>query len=165
MRSPSPRPVLPVEVLAADHGSFPTSPEWRTRVAEALAQCLPVAEGALLTSIQAITSIEAKQAMFRDTGARAVDMESAAVAQVAALHRLPVLVARVIVDTATDTLPSCVMAASQSGALHMGRLMTALMRTPSQIIDLIRLARRFRAANSALRAVGRTRSLREALAP
>jgi adenosylhomocysteine nucleosidase len=156
---------LPAEVLAADHGSFQTSSAWRTRLAGALTPFLPLAEGSLLTSLTAITSVEAKAALFRATGARAVDMESAAVAQVAALHRLPFLVARVIVDTATDTLPAAVMAASQSGAFQFGRLLAALARAPAQIIDLIRLGGRFRAAHSALRAVGRSHSLREAFPP
>lgn len=162
---PAGRIFLPAGVLAADHGSFQTSPAWQARVAGALAQFLPVTDGSLLTSLVAVTSIKDKEALFRDTGARAVDMESAAVAHVAAVHRLPFLVARVIVDTATDALPGSVMAASQSGAFQAWRLMTALARTPGEIIDLIRLARRFRAARSSLRALGRSRSLREASAP
>jgi adenosylhomocysteine nucleosidase len=121
--------------------------------------------GQLLTSLHAITAIDAKQSMFRQTGARAVDMESAAIARVAAARGLPFLVARVIVDTAADSLPSSVTAASESGELQIWPLMAALARTPAQIIDLIRLARRFRVAHHALRVVGRSESLRQATFP
>ncbi|HWW20317.1 MAG TPA: hypothetical protein VNZ06_05900 [Steroidobacteraceae bacterium] len=153
---------LPAEVLAAGSERFPTSDAWRNRVAIALVAFRPVAAGKMLTSLREVSDIAAKQAMFRESGAMAVDMESAAVARVATAHGLPFLIARVIVDTATDVLPAAVMAAGGSGELRVWRLIAALTRAPAEIVDVIRLARRFRVAKSALRAVGQSRSLREA---
>jgi adenosylhomocysteine nucleosidase len=154
---------LPGEVFAADSGEFGTTTAWRERVAAALAQLRPLAAGRLLTSPRAVTTAVAKETMFRDGGALAVDMESAAVARVANERGLPFLVARVVVDTATDVLPGSVMAASDgSGEVQIWRLIAGMVRAPSEIVDVIRLARRFRVAQSALRAVGRSRSLREA---
>jgi hypothetical protein len=41
------------------------------------------------------------------------------------------------------------------------RLLLALTRAPAEIVDVIRLARRFRVARAALRAMGQDRSLRD----
>ena len=46
-----------------------------------------------------------KKAAFEVAGAMAVDMESAAVAAIAAAHQLPFVALRVIIDTASDALP------------------------------------------------------------
>jgi adenosylhomocysteine nucleosidase len=144
--------------------SFITSAEWRKRVAAGLERFKPVGDGRLLTSKSAISAAAAKAAMFRDTGARAVDMESAAVAHLAALHALPFIAARVIVDTADDSLPESVMRASGSGELQLWRLVGALALAPTEIAGVLRLARRFRLAQRSLRAIARADSLREAMA-
>jgi adenosylhomocysteine nucleosidase len=152
---------LPAVVLAADGRPFETCRVWRGRVASALVELRPVDGGRLLSSHRAVTQIAAKQAVFRESGAGAVDMESAAVARVATARGVPFLAARVIVDTASDSLPACVMAASSSGELQVWRLLLALTRAPAEIVDVIRLALRFRVARAALRAMGQDRSLRE----
>jgi adenosylhomocysteine nucleosidase len=154
---------LPAEVFVAEAGGLATSSAWRDRVAFALVELRPVAGGRLLTSANAITAIGVKETMFRETGALAVDMESAAVARIAASRQLPFIAARVIVDTAADALPTSVMAASSSGELRIWRLLASLAKAPAEVVDIIRLARRFRAAQLALRAVGNTPSLRQAV--
>jgi adenosylhomocysteine nucleosidase len=152
---------LPVEVFATDGARYSTSTEWRARVAMSLQARNPRTDGNLLSSLHAITAVEAKQATFRATGAMAVDMESAAVARISAERLMPFIAARVIVDTALDALPNSVMEASRSGKLRMWDLLTSLAKTPGEVVDLIRLARRFRAARLAMRAIGRSPSLRQ----
>ena len=110
--------------------------------------------GTLLTSARAIETPAEKAAAFRDTGAAAVDMESAAVAEVAAAHGLPFIAVRVIVDTAGDALPSSVVAASSAGRVEIWRLIAALVAAPREIATLIRLARRYRLAMRSLALVG-----------
>jgi len=148
--------VLPSEVISTDGTGFATAPDWRERCRAAIAVERSVSGGKLLSSAQAIHSVEAKAAAFRATGAAAVDMESFAVARVAAMEGLPFIALRVIVDTAQDALPRAVMAASRSGRLHIGRLIAALALTPADIAPLIRLAQRYRAAQRALVAIART---------
>jgi adenosylhomocysteine nucleosidase len=156
---------LPAEVISDGPSSFRTSKPWCERVAAGLAKHQPIVEGKLLTSARAITAIAAKAIAFNETGALAVDMESAALGQIATARGLPFLVVRVIVDTATDTLPRSVMTASSSGELRLGRLIRALCSAPAEIVGVIRLARRFRAAQRSLRAVAEIDSLREAGVP
>jgi adenosylhomocysteine nucleosidase len=95
-----------------------------------------------------------KAAAFRDSGAAAVDMESAAVAEVAAHHRLPFIAVRVIVDTAADRLPRAVVNASGAGRLRIGRLLAGLVVAPAEIAGLIRLTQRYRIAIRSLRVIG-----------
>ena len=118
-----------------------------------------VAGGTLLTSEMAIASVADKAAAFRATGAVAVDMESAAVALIAATRRLPFVAVRVIVDTNEDALPAAVVAAGGDGELKLSRLLLGLMRAPQDLGAVVRLARRYRTALAVLTAVGRSGAL------
>ena len=115
--------------------------------------------GTLLTSAEAIEDVAAKAAAFAETGAVAVDMESAGVAQIAASKRLPFVAVRAIVDTAGDTLPRAVMAAGTEGRVRLARLLFGIVRSPREIAPVMRLAQRYRAATRALGAVARTGAL------
>jgi len=149
--------VLPSAVISADGARFPTAADWRARLVAALAGTRgapgPLIAGTLLGSTQAIDTLEGKAAAFKLTGAVAVDMESLAVAQVAAGHSLPFIAVRVIVDTAADVLPRAVVAASTGGQVRIGRLLGELALAPVDCIAMIRLARRYRAATRAMSAV------------
>jgi adenosylhomocysteine nucleosidase len=145
--------ILPNALISRDGARFVTCKAWRERVAASLGYAR-VTEGTLLSSARAIETPLEKAAAFRDTGAAAVDMESAAVAEVAAAHKLPFIAVRVIVDTAADALPPSVVAASQAGGVQIGRLIAGLVKAPGEIAALLRLARRYRTAMRSLRTVG-----------
>jgi adenosylhomocysteine nucleosidase len=147
--------VFPSEVVSRDGARFPTSVSWCERLMAAVLTQRPVTGAKLLTSAQAIDAVADKAAAFRDTGAVAVDMESLAVAQVAAAHRLPFMAVRVIVDTAADVLPHVVVAASHGGQVRIWRLIGGLALAPVELAPLIRLAGRYRTARRSLTAVGR----------
>jgi adenosylhomocysteine nucleosidase len=152
--------LLPTEVIGSERQSFNTAPAWRDRLSCAVAAFAPVRGGRLLTSARAIGSVADKAELFRATGAAAVDMESAAVGEVAARHQLPFIAVRVVVDSATDVLPRAVTAAADNeGHLQIWRLIGALALAPNELAPLIRLARRYRAANRSLAAIARTGSL------
>ncbi len=152
--------VLPSEVISGEGVRFVTAEGWRERLRLNIAKQRPVAAGNLLTSPTPIGSIADKATAFRDTGAVAVDMESLAIAAVAAAHSLPFVAVRVIVDTAMDVLPRAVMAASGGGALNFPRLVGGLAAAPLEIFALIRLAQRHRAAMRSLAAAARAGLLR-----
>lgn len=147
--------VLPDEVISRDGARFPTSAEWRRQLRLAVAEMQSFASGKLLTSALPIDTVELKAAAFRETGAVAVDMESVSVAQVAAAHQLPFMAVRVIVDGASDVLPQAVLAASRGGSFSVLRLVCGLAGAPRDIVAVIRLARRYRAATRSLSAVVR----------
>ena len=151
---------LPSEVTAPDGTAIATAGLWRERLSDAIAAHRPVAHGKLLTSPRAIGSVADKAAVFRETGAAAVDMESLAIAEVAQARGVPFIAVRVIVDSAQDALPHAVTAAADSaGHLHMWRLIGALARAPGDLAPLLRLAKRYRAASRSLAVVARAGSL------
>ena len=145
--------VLPCELISCDGTRFSASQVWRERVAAAVSPLRAVSEGSLLTSTCPIDTPADKAAAFRHSGAAAVDMESAAVARVAADHRLPFIAVRVIVDTAADRLPRSVVNASRAGRLRIGRLLAGLIVAPAEIASLIRLTQRYRIAMRSLRVI------------
>jgi adenosylhomocysteine nucleosidase len=161
--------LLPEEIVAAGGAdsseAWPTSRHWRERLRAALPDACIACGGRLFTSERPLAHPEAKAAAWRRMGAAAVDMESAAIAQVAAQAGLPFIVLRVIVDTATDELPAAVILASGGGRLRIGRLIAALARAPAEVSAVIRLSARYRIAGRVLRTVAATGSAaRRALA-
>lgn len=151
--------LLPSEVTSRDGRQFSTAHAWRERLRVALAAQRPVVCGKLLSSSHAIESIADKAATFCATGALAVDMESFAVAALAARHALPFIAVRVIVDTAHDVLPRAMVAGMRSGQVRVWRLIGALARAPQEFAALLPLVRRYRAAMRSLAIVARAGSL------
>jgi adenosylhomocysteine nucleosidase len=151
--------LLPAEVLhpmgaagTAPLQRYPTSRGWRERVAAALQPHAPVSAGALLTSVLPVSDARLKARLFQDTGAVAVDMESAAVAQVAAEYQLPFVTLRVIVDTAAVSLPLSVtrmIDPAHAGRSALWRAWT-LASAPRAWGALLGLARASRIAQQAL---------------
>ena len=146
--------VIPGEVFFADGARYAACRAWREQVAAAVSALRAVSEGNLLTSTNAIETPADKASAFRSTGAAAVDMESAAVAEIAAKHSLPFIAVRVIVDTAADMLPRAVVAASLAGRVRFARLIGGLILAPREIASLLRLAQRYRIAMRSLHAIG-----------
>jgi len=145
--------ILPTEIVAPNGTTLPTSRLWRERLSAAVSAHRPAVPGKLVTCTRAVGSVADKAALFRQTGAVAVDMESLAVAEVALSRQLSFLAVRVIVDSAADVLPESVTAAADAaGHLRLWRLLGALTLTPSDLLPLIRLARCYRAAGQALTA-------------
>jgi hopanoid-associated phosphorylase len=143
--------VLPIEVLGQGR-RFQTDRLWHARVAGALQGRVPLVSGALLTSEVAVASAALKASLFQQTAAAAVDMESAAVAEVAAELGLPFLTLRVILDTARDSLPDSILSSFQGAAQPR---LWPLLCAPGDWGALLRLASRYRVARRALRACGR----------
>ena len=148
--------VLPSEVISAErHAGSTDVAHWREAIRPCRRRGAPRRlAAALLTARHAIDAVADKAPRFRETGAVAVDMESSAVAQVAAAHGLPFMAVRVIVDTAARCA-----AARGGGGEPRGQVQhaaAARRRSPRRrwrSCALMRLARRYRAAMRSLRAV------------
>ena len=93
-----------------------------------------------------------KALLFGETGADAIDLESGAVAKVAAKYSLPFAAIRALIDPASETLPPAALAAlDAAGAIAIGRVLASILRYPGQIPDLVRLVRHAATARAALR--------------
>ena len=147
--------VVPTDVISSSGTRFATSAQWRAQLCVAITVARVPSAGVLLSSATPVDAVADKAALFHDTGAVAVDMESLAIAEVAAVRGLPFIAVRVIVDTAADALPRAVLAASRAGQLSMRRLLGGFVLAPLDLVSLIRLAQRYRAATRSLAAVAR----------
>jgi len=114
----------------------------------------------LLGAWDVVTSAAAKAALFAATGAAAVDLESGAVARVAAAHGLPFTVLRAICDPAErDLPPAALIALDRHGAIGLARVLGSVLVHPGQLPALLALAADAAVARRALRdAVSRIRT-------
>jgi adenosylhomocysteine nucleosidase len=108
-----------------------------------------------------VAGTEEKRRLWDRTDAAAVDLESGAVARVAALHRIPFAVLRAICDPADATLPPAALAALDArGAICVWRVLASIAADPRQLPALLALAADAAAARRAL--LGRVRLLARA---
>jgi adenosylhomocysteine nucleosidase len=113
-----------------------------TRLPLAMVGAEATAAGPLVVSVDTVAATVAqKRALADRTGAAIVDMETHAIATVAAKARLPCLAVRVVSDDATQTLPAEVaaLARPQSAFRRIGAVVGALGRRPTVALDLWRL--------------------------
>jgi adenosylhomocysteine nucleosidase len=107
--------------------------------------------GLLVTVPRIITTAAEKRQLGEETGALAVDMESAGVACRAAEARVPMAALRVITDSADEPLPldfnRCL---DSNGQFHYGRLILLLARRPLAGGGLVRLGRHSALAGQSL---------------
>jgi adenosylhomocysteine nucleosidase len=149
--------VLGLQVLEAGT-RFICDEGWTARLAESL----PDAMLAPIAGVDAVmTTKSAKADLFRETGARAVDMESHVVARLAQAHRLPFVVLRTIADPWDSALPPLATAAvTDEGRIHLAGMLKSLLGNPRQIAMLPRTARESQAAFDALLRCRRALGLR-----
>jgi adenosylhomocysteine nucleosidase len=114
----------------------------------------------LLGARDVIAGVAAKAALFAATGAAAVDLESGAVARVAAEHGLPFAALRAICDPAErDLPPAALIALDQRGVIGLARVLWSVLVHPAQVPGLLALAGDAATARRALRdAVTRIRT-------
>jgi len=99
------------------------------------------AEPLVVSVTEVVATVAAKQALAARTGAAIVDMETHAIATVAATAGLPCLGVRVVSDDASQTLPAEVAGLSrpQSALRRLGAVVGAVGRRPAAAVDLWRL--------------------------
>lgn len=106
---------------------------------------------ALLAGAEIAVTRAQKSALVAQTGADAVDLESGAVARVAAGAGLPFAVLRAVADPASRDLPPAALAAlNAAGRIGIFRVLGSVLRHPGQIPALIALAGDAAAARKAL---------------
>jgi len=107
--------------------------------------------GFLFAAERIVADPQAKRRLRATTGASSVDLESGAVARVAARHNIPFAVLRAICDHANRTLPpAALMALDARGAIGLGAVLASVIRHPGQIAGMVGVARDAAAARRAL---------------
>jgi adenosylhomocysteine nucleosidase len=137
-------------VRTQDGERQPVDQKWLVQ----LSAQLPGARVADVVGSAGIAATATQKAMLhRDTGAACVDQESHWVADSAHANQIPFIVVRAIADRAGDNLPAAVLIGlDSSGNPRTGAVIRALLRNPTQLPGLIRVAFQTRTAlNSLLR--------------
>ena len=148
--------IIPKKVLSVDRASFSVDSVWHHRLCTRLGGYLDLHTGPLIQNPTALNTPTDKIASFKRTGAIAVDMESAAVAEVAKQKALPFLAIRAIVDPVSMTLPaSALAAADEAGRVCPLQVLKGLFSNPGEFFSLVQLIRNFRSVKSSLMRVVR----------
>lgn len=148
--------LLPKQILGADGTRLAADPGWRDRFARVLDGKVAIRSGILAESPGLVATVAVKQTMYADTGALALDMESAAVARMAMAAGVPLLAVRAVADSAAMCLPDCVTTALDGrGEVHLPTLLGHALRHPAEFIHLVRLGQAFGAAMNTLRLAAR----------
>ena len=133
------------------------------RQVSGLARRIGAVEGPVLGSHDILATEGDKLRAWAETGALAVDLESAIVARMAEAVDIPFLVLRTIADPAARELPpAALIPLAEDGTPAFTRVLGEVLRRPRQIGALFGLARETRQALTAL--AGPARLLRGALA-
>jgi adenosylhomocysteine nucleosidase len=95
----------------------------------------------LLAGAEIVVTRAEKAALFAQGGAAAIDLESGAVARLAAARAIPFAALRAVCDPAGRDLPPAALAAlDAAGAIGATRVLTSILRHPGQVPTLITLA-------------------------
>jgi nucleoside phosphorylase len=122
---------------------------------EAVVQSLACARGSVtngaLLSVDRVASTAAYKSELRKTGAAAIEMEAAAVAEKAKKYNLPFYCIRVVTDTATESFPlDFNRMRDANGRFSRTKIVAAALRHPSVFPKLIELNKRCKLAAEAL---------------
>jgi hopanoid-associated phosphorylase len=126
----------------------PTDARWAKRLMRIIPDAV---HGPILGVGEPIAHASAKQALHRETGAIAVDMESQVVARAAERHGVPLAAIRVVIDPVTRTIPRSALAGTRpDGTVDPFAVVRSLMRYPRDLAGLIRMTFDARAARATL---------------
>ena len=129
--------------LGAQGGSalYYTNREWQRRLRSVLLGNALVKQAPLASTDKPVVGSTEKQSIHADTGAAAVDMESATVAHACVDAAIPFMALRVILDPADLNLPRSAMEGfTGTGETDSLAVMKSTMRRPGEIIPMVRLA-------------------------
>ena len=143
--------IIPSRIINLEGKEVGITSDPHRRLLVARFEATAVCNGALLET-SAILQPADKTEFYRRTNADAADMETAAIAKVAAKAGIAMICIRAVVDTATMGIPSCVhKSLSISGQLDLLKLLGCVALQPGEIINMIVLAQAFRVAYKSLR--------------
>jgi hopanoid-associated phosphorylase len=149
-----PGALIVADAVEGPLGRFTTDAPWSEHLVAAL-RATPLGASlrrGLMAGVTApLTGADDKAALHRSSGALAVDMESHIAGAIAAAQGVPFAVCRAIVDPARRTLPPAATAGLRDdGSTAIAPILRELLKQPSQLGALLRVAADARAARTAL---------------
>ncbi|WP_394808623.1 phosphorylase [Nitrosomonas sp.] len=124
---------------------------WRDRLQNLLPADITVQNGILANSDMPLTGTKAKLDLAQATGACAVDMESAAIAAVAAAAGIPFIAVRAIIDPLQFSPPGALLGAVYpDGRVNPIRLTALILKRSVHLTTLMQMGAGMRAARKTL---------------
>lgn len=131
--------VLPKRLRTTGGRCWPVDSLWRIRVADELDPALSVNAGDLLETRGVVATPAEKRSLHAATGAVAVDMESATLAELASRAGVPFIALRAVIDTSEHALPpSITSVVTGSGNIRWAALIRAVAEHPFAMAHLLR---------------------------
>jgi hopanoid-associated phosphorylase len=146
--------LFPEKVVTASGQTLKITENWLTHIKKNL----PIIHRSvvLVESLTPIVTSEGKKRLHQQTQAIAVDMESAAIIEIAEEFAVKSLVIRTIVDPVNLNLPPAINhALNTEGEIVLSKLLTHLLICPQQLPSLIKLGLNFSTAKNKLKAVAK----------
>lgn len=144
--------VLP-ELIHADK-ELPVTIAWRNRLQNLLPAHITVVGGTLASSPVSLTCEKEKWDLAHVTGACAVDMESAAIAEVAIAAGIPFIAVRAIIDPVHFSPPAALLeAVYPDGGVNPVRLIALMLKRSVHLSTLMHMAVGMHAARKTLSTV------------
>jgi adenosylhomocysteine nucleosidase len=149
--------IIPENIITYDNQSLNIASAWRDNVLNNLDACpVKIHRNDIYTSERVISTITEKRERNKDTGAIAVDMESALIANAAKKLNLPCLVIRVVVDEVDTVIPAKVLDCTDIyGDVAYARLLMSILKQPGLIGDLLKLGSAFKLASESMQWLGK----------
>jgi hopanoid-associated phosphorylase len=142
--------VLPDAIIHAGK-RLPVNIAWRNRLQQLLPADITVINGILANSAVPLTSEKTKRDLAQVTGACAVDMESGAIAEVAAIAGIPFIAVRAIIDPIQFSPPQALLGAVYpDGDVNPMRLLVLVLKRSVHVGTLMRMGNGMRAARKTL---------------
>lgn len=130
---------------------LPVTTAWRNRLQRMLPTDITVVNGILANSAVPLTGEKAKRDLAHATGACAVDMESGAIAEVAAAAGIPFVAVRAIIDPLHFSPPQVLLSAVYpDGGVNPMRLLTLLLKRSVHLSTLLQMGGGMRVARKTL---------------
>ena len=151
--------IIPENIITTLNQSLNIASAWRDNILNNL-ECCPVKilRNDIYTSEKVISTITEKRELNRNTGAIAVDMESALIANAAKNLNIPCLVIRVVVDEVDSVIPTKVLNCTDAyGDVAYARLLMSILKQPGLIRDLLKLGCAFKLASESMQWLGKHR--------
>jgi adenosylhomocysteine nucleosidase len=146
--------LLPERVIGADDTTYRVTASWRAELSARIAPRLAPHAGPLVEVTRLLETAQEKRALFERHGAIAADMESAALARVAAARGVPCVVLRVVADPAAGRTPAWVAAlVDGAGKVRASHALREAVAHPRDWRALVALALQFRTARRVLQRV------------
>ena len=104
-----------------------------------------------LTVDSAVTELNGRQILAKESGAQVVEMEGYWLARVATKHEVPFLAARIVLDEIKDVVPAPSGLVRDDGSVYPVGVANHLIRHPGDLLTFLRLAKAMRTASGRLK--------------